>query len=85
MFWSLFYVCTSLFLGEKKSFCAWTYRISLKGPSDFQVVSFDTWLSLASVIKFSGVPAGLMDDLMCASLRDKHDMQQHLHTVQFVM
>lgn len=25
-----------------------------------------------------------MDDLMCASLRDKHDMQQHLHTVQFV-
>lgn len=26
-----------------------------------------------------------MDGLMCASLRHKHDMQHHLHTVQFVM
>lgn len=39
-------MCVLFYFWGKKSFCAWTYRISLKGPSDFQVVSFDTlaWL-----------------------------------------
>lgn len=42
MFWSLFYGCTSLVLLEKKNHsAAWHYRISVKGPSNFQVLTLD--------------------------------------------
>lgn len=35
---------------NQKRSAAWNYKISVKGPSDFIVVSFDTWISLCHQI-----------------------------------